>query len=192
MSRNPTVRALNIWSRKLHRWGAIAALLPLLVIVCIGLLLQVKKQSDWVQPPTARGEGGDPSISFDEILRITSTVAQARVSSWDDVDRLDVRPDRGIVKVRCKSRWEVQIDTASAQVVQVMYRRSDLVESIHDGSFFHDAVKLWVFLPAGAILLALWITGSYLWALPIVMRRRSHIRQAAREAAHRFNEDRST
>ena len=83
-----------------------------------------------------------------------------------------MRPGSGVAKVRAKNRWEVQVDTATGEVVQVAYRRSDLVESIHDGSWFHERAKLWVFLPAGIVLLGLWITGVYLWFLPYVARRR--------------------
>ncbi len=172
----------NRWSRKLHRWGAIIAAAPLAIIICTGLVLQLKKDVGWIQPPTARGEGGPPSISFDAILQTARAIPELGVESWDDIDRLDVRPDRGIVKVRARSRWEAQIDTATGDIVQVMYRRSDLIESIHDGSWFHDAAKLWVFLPAGAIMLALWLTGMYLWLLPIVTRRRGRIRRAAARA----------
>jgi nucleotide-binding universal stress UspA family protein len=104
--------------------------------------------------------------------QVAASVPEAEVASWEDVDRLDVRPDRGVVKVRSKTRWEVQIDTNTAEILQVAYRRSDLIESLHDGSFFHDKVKLWVFLPAGLILLGLWVTGVYLWLLPYLVRRR--------------------
>ena len=91
---------------------------------------------------------------------------EAEVQSWDDVDRVDVRPKDGIAKVTCKNRYEVQVDFRTGETVQVAYRRSDLIESIHDGSFFHDAAKLYVFLPAGVVVLGLWVTGMYLWVLP--------------------------
>jgi len=166
MSRNPTIKAANRWSRKLHRWGAILIAIPTVVVIGSGIILQLKKQSDWIQPPTSRGVGGSPQITFDEILEIARSVPEAQIDSWNDVDRLDVRPGKGVVKVRPESRWEVQIDTTTGEVVQVMYRRSDLIESIHDGSFFHDRAKLWIFLPNGLILFALWLTGVYLWILP--------------------------
>lgn len=161
--------------RKLHRIGAIVAALPLLVILVSGAVLQLKKDVAWVQPATMRGTGAPPSISFDRILAVASGVPEAGVASWADVDRLDVRPERGVVKVRTKSRWEVQIDTETASVLQVAYRRSDLIENMHDGSFFHDRVKLWVFLPAGIILTGLWVTGVYLWFLPHLVRRRRKV-----------------
>ena len=53
------------------------------------------------------------------------------------------------------------------------YRRSDLIESLHDGSFFGgDFAKLGVFLPTALVLCVLWGTGIYLFFLPYMVRRR--------------------
>lgn len=166
-------KSVNWWSRKLHRWGALACAVPLLVVIATGLLLQVKKQVPWVQPPTARGEAPDaaPGQSWSDLLAIARGVPQAEVETWADIDRLDVRPDRGIAKIRCRNRWEIQVDLASGAVLSSTVRRSDLIESLHDGSFFSEAVKLGVFLPSGILLLSLWLTGAWLWYLPIRNRR---------------------
>ena len=158
--------------RRLHRVGAVLVALPILVVIATGLLLQTKKDWAWVQPPTAEGAGGAPSMRFDEILATARAVPEAGVHTWDDVDRLDVRPGKGVVKVRAKSRWEIQIDTTTGEILQVAYRRSDLIESLHDGSWFHAGAKLWVFLPTGALLLGLWVTGLVLWWQPHAARRR--------------------
>ena len=182
-ARRSTVRSLNLWNRTLHRWGSIAIALPLLLVIATGLLLQVKKQVTWVQPPTARGSEVVPTIGFDQILAAAASVDEAGIANWDDVDRLDVRPSKGVVKVRGKSRWEVQVDASTAEVVQVAYRRSDLIESLHDGSFFGDVAKLWIFLPSAIVLLGLWLTGLYLWALPIVMKRKGRAKRAHAAAA---------
>ncbi len=176
MSRIPAVARLNKWSRRLHRWGAILGALPIGVILATGLLLQLKKHWGWVQPPTLRGQGGPPSLGLDRILEIASGVPEAAIASWDDIDRLDVQPGRGIVKVHPRSRVEVQIDTATGRVLQVRRRRSDLIESLHDGSYFR--AKLPVFLPAGIVLLGLWCSGLYLWLLPHWARRRRRRRVA--------------
>ena len=179
MSRDPVVSAVNRWSRKLHRWGAIAAAAPILLIICTGLLLQLKKQVTWVQPPTQRGTGTEPGIGFDAILKAAAAVPEAEIGSWGDVLRLDIQPPRGLVKVHARNHWEVQVDLGTGAVLQSRYRRSDLIESLHDGSFFHDKAKLLVFLPCGVLLLGLWVTGVYLWALPIVAKRSGRLRRAA-------------
>ena len=154
---------LSKLSRVLHRWGSIIALLPITIIIVSGIVLQLKKVSPYIQPPTQRGAGTEPAIGFERILEVARTVPEAEIESWEDVDQLDVRPGEGVVKVRCKNRYEVQIDTETAEILQVAVRRSDLIESIHDGSYFNDHFKLWVFLPAGIVLAMLVITGLHLF-----------------------------
>ncbi len=165
-------------NRDIHRWGAILIALPLAVVIVSGVILQLKKESVWIQPATRRGSGSEPSLGFEQILMITRGVPEANVRGWTDIDRLDVRPDRGMLKVRCKNRWEIQLDAETGEVLQVAYRRSDLIESIHDGSFFHDGLKLWVFLPTAVLLGVLWVTGIYLFGLPYVAKWRKRKNKA--------------
>ena len=141
-------------------------MIPIILIIGSGLLLQVKKEFTWIQPAELKGEGKVPEISLDRVLEVSKKVREAEISSWDDVNRLDVRPSKGMVKVRAENDWEIQIDLKTGAILQTAYRRSDLIESIHDGSYFHDAVKLWIFLPAGIILLVLWLTGVYMFFQP--------------------------
>ena len=159
---------LSKLSRTFHRWGSILILLPLMIIIVSGIILQLKKEFAFIQPPTQAGTGSQLSISFDRILEVAKTVRQAEIASWDDIDRLDVRPGKGMVKVRGKNRWEIQIDAQTGEVLQVAVRRSDLIESIHDGTYFHDSFKLWVFLPAGLILAVLALTGLHLFCFRIL------------------------
>jgi uncharacterized iron-regulated membrane protein len=161
----------NKLTRKTHYWGAFVIFVPVVVIITSGIFLQLKKEFNWIQPPTAHGElQNSPTISFDDILAAVQTAKEAQIESWDDIDRLDIRIEKGIVKVQGKNSWEVQIDTYTRQVLQVAYRRSDLIEQLHDGSWFHDNVKLWLFLPAGIGLLVLWLTGLYMVILPYTVK----------------------
>ncbi len=161
----------NKWTRKTHYWGAFVIFIPIIIIIGTGILLQVKKEINWIQPTTTIGKiKNNPSISFDEILTIAKTVPDAEIHSWEDIDRLDVRIQAGMVKVRSKNNWEIQIDTQSGTILQQAYRRSDIIESIHDGSWFHDKVKLWIFLPTGIVLLILWISGVYMLILPYTVK----------------------
>ncbi len=159
-------------SRRLHRWGSVLTAAPLLVVILTGIVLQLKKDWTWVQPATSYGSTAELVIDWDTILASAASVEDAQIKTWADIDRLDVRPSRGMLKVRAHNSWEVQIDAATGAVLQSKYRRSDLIESIHDGSFFGSGMKLWVFLPTAVVLLGLWITGAYLWWLPHLVRRR--------------------
>ena len=159
------------WTRKAHRWGAVIVALPFIVVLVSGVLLQLKKQIEWIQPPTHQGAAGPPSISFPQVLDAVMAVPEAAVHGWEDIDRVDVRPSNGVLKVRAKNRWEIQLDAQSGEVLQLAYRRSDLIESIHDGSFFHSNVKLWLFLPTAVVVIGLWTTGLYLFAVPHLVKR---------------------
>lgn len=152
---------------------------PLLVIIASGVLLQLKKQWDWVQPPEQRGTGTVPALDFQQILDSVKTVRELNVSGWDDVNRLDVRPGSGLAKVWLNSGWEVQVDLGTGQVMQTAYRRSDVIESIHDGSFLlGDWTKLGLFLPAGVTLLLLWTSGMWMvWVQFAGKRRRRRLAQ---------------
>jgi len=76
-----------------------------------------------------------------------------------------------------------KLDLGSGRVLQTAYRRSDLIESIHDGSFFGgDWTKLGVFLPTGIVLLLLWCGGMWMWWVPFIAKRRR--RRAAVRARH--------
>ena len=176
----------NILNRKTHYWASAAIAVPMLVMICSGLLLQSKKHWSWVQPVEHRGTGASPAIDLEGILASVKHARAHEVRGWDDVNRLDVRPGRGVVKVWLNSGWEVQVDLGSGRVLQTAYRRSDLIESIHDGSFFGgDWTKLGLFLPAGVGLLLLWVSGLWMWWVPFIAKRRRSARPiaAARPAA---------
>jgi uncharacterized iron-regulated membrane protein len=163
----------NVLNRKVHYWASAVAALPLLVMILSGLLLQAKKQSAWVQPPERRGTGTSPALTLEQILDRVKSVPEMSVTGWHHVNRLDVRPGRGMVKVWLHNGHEVQVDLGTGEVLQVAYRRSDLIESIHDGSFFlGDWTKLGLFLPAGLTLLLLWCGGLWMFWVPFSAKRR--------------------
>ncbi len=157
-------------ARKIHYWGAIIIALPVIVVIGSGIVLLLKKDIDWIQPPTASGQGKIPTLSMAEILDAASMAPGSTINTWGDIARIDIRPAKGVIKIRAADNWEIQLDHQSAEVLNMAYRRSDIIESIHDGTFFHDKVKLGIFLPAAMILLILWLTGLYLFFLPYLAR----------------------
>lgn len=163
----------NAINRKVHYWTTAFVAVPVLIILGSGLALQVKKYSAWVQPDEQCGTGGVPALDLEGILSVVRQETDLHVSGWDDINRMDVRPGRGMAKVLLHSGWEVQVDLGTGRVLQSAYRRSDLIESIHDGSFFAgELTKLGLFLPIGIGLLLMWITGLWMFWLPFSVRRR--------------------
>jgi hypothetical protein len=163
----------NVLNRKIHYWASAFVAVPVIVIIGSGLLLQVKKHWSWVQPEEQQGTGTSPRVDLEGILTGVREVPGLGVAGWDDVSRLDLRPGRGLAKVWLRSGWEVQVDLGTGRVLQTAYRRSDLIESIHDGSFFAgDVSKLGVFLPSGVALLLMWVTGLWMFWLPFSAKRK--------------------
>jgi hypothetical protein len=163
----------NALIRKIHYWATAFVALPALIILGSGILLQLKKHWSWVQPPEQRGSVAAPHLDFEEILAAVRGVPELGVAGWEDVNRLDVRPARGIVKVWLRNGFEVQVDLGTGGVLQAAFRRSDWIESIHDGSFFAgNLTKLGLWLPTGFALLTMWITGLWMFWLPFSVKRR--------------------
>ena len=162
----------NVLNRKVHYWASAIVAIPLFIIICTGVVLQLKKHWSWVQPPEQRGSVKAPVIELSQVLEILKAEPSLNVSSWDDVNRLDVRPDKGVVKAWLRSDLEAQIDLGTGEILQIWVRRSDWIESIHDGSIFGDVVKLGVFFPTALTLLLLWLGGMWMWLFPLVHKRR--------------------
>ena len=163
----------NVINRKVHYWAGAIIAIPALVLLASGLLLQAKKHWSWVQPAEHRGTGKTPVVSLDQLLQSVRADPELGVSTWDDVNRIDVRPGRGVAKVWLHSGYEVQVDLGTGRILHTAYRRSDLIEAIHDGSFFGgDWTKLGVFLPTGITLLMLWGTGVWMWWVTFAGKRR--------------------
>ena len=176
---------LNFLTRRVHYWVTLGIALPIAVIVGSGVLLQVKKQWSFVQPREIRGTGTTPRVDLEAIVAAVRSVPSLGVTGWDDIKRMDIRADRGLAKVTVTGDWEVQVDLGTGKVLQTAYRRSDLIETLHDGSFFlGDITKLGLFLPAGIALGVMLVTGLWMFWLPFSVRRRRRV-NAARDAAAR-------
>ena len=158
----------QILFRKIHHWGAIIIAIPLVIMIGAGILLMVKKEFEWIQPSSERGTVATsvPTASMQQMFDAAKGAKEAGINNWTDLDRVDFKNDKGIAKFITTDNWEVQVDTTTAEVLYVAYRRSDIIEQIHDGTWFAEWVKLGLFLPVGIALFVLWLTGMYLFFLP--------------------------
>ena len=170
--------------RQVHYWLSLAVFIPSGIIFFAGIFLLLKKEIGWIQPPTERGSivNQMPQISYEKILSASQSKPHAGILVWSDIKKIDYRPDKGIAKVISKTGWEVQVDTGTGEALSANYRRSDLIESIHDGSFFAKWVKLYIFLPVGLILIIMWGTGIYLFLLPQIAKARKRARKRKNDA----------
>ena len=117
-----------------------------------------------------------PAIGFPELLSSAKSVKPALISNWTDIKRIDIQPGKGMAKIISNNNYEIQIDTQSGKILQVAYRRSDVIESLHDGTWFHENTKYLVSLPTGVILFVLLISGLILFIQPILVKARRKAR----------------
>ncbi|WP_421787602.1 PepSY domain-containing protein [Hyphobacterium sp.] len=172
--------------RDIHHWGSPILMLPLGIMIIAGLFLMLKKDIGWIQPPTQRSAieiSGPPETTLSDLYEAAAAIPELEIAGWEEFDRIDIRSDRGIAKFIAPNRWEAQIDLVSLEVLSLEYRRSDLFEQIHDGSFFADWVKTFIFLPVGVILLILWLTGIWLFFEPYWKRWKRNKKRAKKLAA---------
>lgn len=154
--------------RQIHHWGSLAIMLQMGLVIGAGLLLSLKKEIEWIQPSTIKGEetNATPVQSINALFAVAKEVPELALNDWRDLSRVDFKPGKGVVKFVSANNWEAQVDTHTGEILSVAFRRSDIIESLHDGSFFADWVKLYVFFPSGVVLMVLWGTGIYLFFLP--------------------------
>lgn len=159
--------------RKIHYWTSLPLFLTIFVIALTGTMLALKKDFDVLQPPVQQGSGvGDLNRPMADLVAAVATLPGRGQVSWKDVDRIDIRPVDGIAKVILHDRTEVQVDLASGKVLQVGYRTSDLLETIHDFSFIAPWAKYLFSFGSGLAILAMAGTGLYMFLLPMLVRRR--------------------
>lgn len=174
----------QILLRKIHHWGSLFIMVQMGLMIGAGLLLMLKKEISWIQPPTENGIERDavPALDMDALFGVAADIPELDVTDWSALARVDVKPGKGVVKFVGQNNWEAQIDSHTGEVLAVSFRRSDIIESLHDGSYFADWIKLYIFFPSGIILLALWGTGIYLFFLPH-WKRWQRARKKARQLA---------
>lgn len=156
-------------NRTVHNWISIFIALPLLLVIVTGLFLMLKKDVEWIQPSSVRGENSAiPSVPHAELLAAATSVQVTKGMAWSDFDRIDYKTDRGMVKFITEDGWEIQVDTTNAAVLSVKERRSDFFEKLHDGTYFGDWVKYYILIPSAICLLTLWLSGLYMFIYPYV------------------------
>ncbi len=172
MNLNSLVHRLRQF-RTLHHWIGIAVVLFMLVSSITGLLLGWKKQVDLLQPPTKTGGSSNVAdwVSYATVVRSANQALDSVQKGAVAIERIDARPDKGIIKVVYVNYWEVQVDGKTGKALTVAPRHADWIEHIHDGSILGEGFKLFYTNYIGWGLLIMSITGFWLWYGPRRIRR---------------------
>jgi uncharacterized iron-regulated membrane protein len=163
-------------NRRIHKWISIPFAIFLLLISVTAILLAWKKELNLI-PKTQQTRVDLPDgewISLNTMISIGQTFMQDSLGKSSDLDRIDVRPDKGIAKILFKGHFtELQLDGYTGEVLSVSQRNSDLIEKIHDGSILDFLMeselengKLIYSTLTSAVLILLCFTGFFLWYNP--------------------------
>ncbi|WP_245571611.1 PepSY-associated TM helix domain-containing protein [Flavobacterium filum] len=170
--------------RKIHRTTGIFLFVFYFIIAITGFLLGIKKHSGGLILPKTQTGSSTKLVDF-IALDSLQQIAQKEIALFlkeskpSQIDRIDIRPEKGIVKFTFKSNfYEVQLDGATGSLLQIDLRRSDIIEKIHDGSiidyylgFESGFFKLIYTSILSMALLLFVITGFWLWYGPKRMRK---------------------
>jgi len=161
----------------LHLWLGVVSTVALLAISVTGILLNHK-----------RGLGLMPEISYGPTGAFAGAMSLERLANaaleaappgsrtgWDPgdpvdvalIDRMDVRPRDGVVKVRLrdKASMEMTVDINSGGVLHAGRRGDVFLEKLHSGEAFGWPFVILSDIAAVALVLTL-LSGYWLWLVP--------------------------
>ena len=162
----PGTRRVARWMFHGHLWLGVVTTGIVLVLSISGILLNHKRplglMPDVPHEPTGTLQN---ALSIAQLGDLAAAAAPAAGAAG--VDRMDVRPRDGLIKVRFRDDvvTEVTLDLSDGRVLHVGERNDVFLEKLHSGEIFGDN---WVLLSdLGAVtLIILVISGYWLWLFP--------------------------
>ena len=154
-----------------HLWVGVLFTIALSAICVTGILLNHKRGLG-LMPDVEHAATAplDSSLTIAELAAIAMAAMPAGADSLDpsaQVDRMDVRPRDGLIKVRMRdsASTEVTLDLATGRVLHVGRRGDVFLEKLHSGEIFGDG---WVLLSDAAAvgLLITLVSGYWIWLFP--------------------------
>jgi uncharacterized iron-regulated membrane protein len=150
-----------------HLWFGVLFTVLLLVIGVTGILLNHKRALG-LMPDVEHSPVGEfaAALSLSQLARIAGDNA-GLPSDAGGIDRMDVRPRDGLIKVRFRdaATTEVTIDINDGRVLHVGPRGDVFLEKLHSGEIFGaNGILLSDAAAAGLVLIL--ISGYWLWLRP--------------------------
>lgn len=151
-----------------HLWIGIVGTILLVLIAITGILLNHKRALGLMPDVPKLEQGGlTDALTLERLSMVAVDTLARLVGRRVEVDRMDVRPEAGYVKVRMddSATTEVTVALASGAVLHVGSRGDVFLERVHSGEILGANWILLSDLAAVALVLTL-VTGYWLWVAP--------------------------
>lgn len=175
-------RKLSRASFYLHLWFGVVVTVALVAISVTGILLNHKRGLG-LMPDVSH----QPSAPFEHAIPVERMAHAALLAAPEEargnwkpgdpvdvtlIDRMDVRPRDGFVKVRLrdKASTEATVDISTGQVIHVGRRGDVFLEKLHSGEIFGGQPFVLLSDIAAIGLMITLITGYWLWLVPRMSR----------------------
>lgn len=182
-TRSKQAKILRLF-RKVHKVTGAVLFLFFFILAITGILLGLKSNSNGlIIPNTMQGTTSNLKewVPIDSLYTNAIEILQDSISPELSIkiDRIDIRKNKGVVKfIFDKHSWEIQLDGATGELLNIGKRHSDVIEDIHDATILdtlfntsQTQIKLIYTLIMGFALLLFTITGFWLWYGPKRMKR---------------------
>lgn len=166
--------------RRLHRFVAVPLFAFLFLVGATGVLLGWKKQAQ-LSPPTLSSSNLNAVqwVPIDSLQKIAIGYAKDSLHMDSQIDRIDIRPSKGIAKVIFENHYtELQLDCATGKILSNKQRLHDFVEHLHDGTIIDrligskkEQAKITYTTITSLGLMLLAFTGFWMWLNPKRMRK---------------------
>lgn len=139
--------------KKIHVFFALTFIAPMVVIFSSGFALLIKSFFPGIQPVVVETTNipGKPLLSLEDLKKDPQ------------VEQIIYRPDKNNISIRYKDDIEKQIHAQTGEVLSYAKRHTNWIIRIHQGTYFADWVKQFIFIPTAVALQVLWITGLVLY-----------------------------
>lgn len=141
--------------RKVHLYISLVCAAPLLIMIISGIFLQLRNTFDFIQPSPQK-------LSIDDASPLISLEKISEIASNEKINQIIFSPKKKSLVIRLENQWEWQLHPVTGEIIQKKFRLSSLLIDIHQGSFFTDPVRYFIFIPISFLLIVLWLTGTIL------------------------------
>ena len=149
--------------KNIHRWIAMAILLPLVITSLTGILLILRSKFEWIQPNVESYSMPSKWVTIENIYSRLNSDNKNHVKNWKDIKSIIIKPSKGTILVRNSSDEQIQLSAHNGEVLSVHPRRTSFLIRLHEGSYWgtytrdilftFEAFGLFFLLISGIILI---------------------------------------